>query len=614
MVAVADAAAAAASAAVGSATISASGSQHWYDLATAPWSSFTPLPVEQNGQVLANRVTGLEASSAALGATGDGRQNQHQWDVKGDGAIMSEAERGMAADALAMIARHDTQAAISTPELSGSQTILFKGKRLLPFSSSSLLSQVLLYQPVRSLRARELAALLPDLASIQSLIADIATLQEHGLDAGINTKLVSNQLDKLDEALKTATGEIDLAFVALLYHLLAFSLEMKDESEASDRISLPETTDGDRSHRRKTASDLWSGAGQALLSYLEYRETPNLNTLMALSLKRCFLDARGRRAVAQNTLATALSLCNALDVLDNSAELTGHSGGSTLQMSFLDTQPPLLLRESAQMLYCSLVAQSSLQDECSLFQTRFDFDTARPAAEHFSRAVFELSKDVEKVKKSRSGLEALAEKWTTHAVLLGDEAIGVASTTEAIVKKFGKAMGYQWTVLQMLAGHQLARLHRRFWQDLSLESAWQLLSHRQWLEEQQPVIFKAEKVSILQQATLEAALLIALRLAEKSAEGLGADKREVLIKTIGYLSSSGTQDNIVQKLLYYCLGQSDGKGDLQEELQGLSSGFDYAKQICSAGGPSGGRAAEDRFWKAVARQGTLLLESYAASS
>lgn len=190
------------------------------------------LSEEQNSQSLVTRVAELEAALSATKnehSNGLSRINQAQWDGKEIG--LSEAERVLAADALAMIAQHDPQAsALPTSQiLETSQPLMYKAKRLFSFTTQT---QVFPYYGQASTeQIKSLLSLLPELPIIEQLLADFDTMQEYGLDVGIDANMVKYQLERVWKIVEKSKGEevkgIDLSLIALLFFITAFSLEMK---------------------------------------------------------------------------------------------------------------------------------------------------------------------------------------------------------------------------------------------------------------------------------------------------------------------------------------------------------------------------------------------------
>lgn len=253
----------------------------------APYS-FTPISVEQNSQSLLSRVAELEAALAATRneqSNGFSRTNQTQWDGKESG--LSEAERGLAADALAMIAQHDPQAnAVPISQSLGtSQPFAYKAKRLFSFAKSSTPPSEVFpyYKKATSIdQIRDILALLPELAIIKQLLRDFDEMQEYGMDVGIMTDVVKYQLETVQIIVERGKGEesegLDLSFMALLFLIIAFSLEMKSTSAALDLDLMDKQT----TFKGLTEGQRVDAVQKGM--FLEQRVIPNFPSLTHLAI------------------------------------------------------------------------------------------------------------------------------------------------------------------------------------------------------------------------------------------------------------------------------------------------------------------------------------------
>jgi hypothetical protein len=211
------------------------------------------MPLDHNDQSLIERVAELEAKLAAAkgeGTNDDTRKETEEWNANQSG--LSEAAHGMAADALAMISQHQpsTNASISPLHFLRNQTF-YKAKRLLPFnhSDSNVIDHALFEPPHSDGRITEILFLLPDHDTIHQLLSDFEKMQHHGLDMGISLNLIKVQLRTMEEVINARKERepltLDLSFVALLFHLIAVSVDFKDVNEVLVNMGV---TDKDASY------------------------------------------------------------------------------------------------------------------------------------------------------------------------------------------------------------------------------------------------------------------------------------------------------------------------------------------------------------------------------
>ncbi|UZJ54673.1 hypothetical protein CBS101457_003993 [Exobasidium rhododendri] len=227
---------------------SSSSGQQWFEMPGAPWANFAPLPMDHSNQTLMGRIAELEAIVATVKGGGDetneeARRDNEQWVADRSG--LSEAAHDMAADALAMIAQHQAPLGVPFSTLLPSRDQSFyKAKRLLPMiSNNGGVNDPLHFEGERSnSTTREISSLLPDIETIHRLLSDFDMMQNHGLDMGISINLIIFQLKAMEEEIDAkkdlvALG-LDLSFVALLFHLLATTLEFKDANEVLVNMGL----------------------------------------------------------------------------------------------------------------------------------------------------------------------------------------------------------------------------------------------------------------------------------------------------------------------------------------------------------------------------------------
>lgn len=141
--------------------------------------------------------------------------------------VTGEVERGMAADALAMIARHHPAAAARGETEDYYDHAFADGPRF-PFRARP--SQHLL---------REALATLPQDATIDVLIEGARTAHLHGTGSGVSYRLVQMQLACFRAEMARWDGgksgvempSLDLSFVALLFSILSLGVELAEPSD-----------------------------------------------------------------------------------------------------------------------------------------------------------------------------------------------------------------------------------------------------------------------------------------------------------------------------------------------------------------------------------------------
>lgn len=212
-------------------------------------------------------------------------------------ANVSESERGMAADALAMIAQHHPQNSRSTlTALASGAPNLLSGIRF-PFSIRSTPDTL-----------REAVNLLPTDDNIDYLLNHILSpLYMTGACHCASSRLVSIQFARFQQ--QREAGEVanaDVSFLALLFMLLVLATDFADVADilARNVVEKEESIPG--------LIELWLSTGEALLSMADFTGSPSLNCLMALTAARYFYASQGRLVQHNTTLSIALSLAQAL--------------------------------------------------------------------------------------------------------------------------------------------------------------------------------------------------------------------------------------------------------------------------------------------------------------
>ena len=647
-------------------------------------SSFNALPVDQNSQSLMGRIAELEAALETVKSeqlTGDApREDGAHWESKGAG--LSEAERGMAADALAMIAQHQPSADPAASSLFPINTYhSYKAKRLMPFGSNPSPPEVLLFRGKASnVRVREVLALLPDEAIIHRLLLALDHMQAVGLDMGINTRLIQVQLDAFTSAVTSSKGEempgLDLSFATLLFHVLATSLEFQSVDTVLLEMDLTDDggaysymTEGQRrdavhegellgkGERRQPltrgfpVTDLWYSAGQTLLAIVEHENNPNLNTLMALSLKHHYLAAHGKSIGAQCTLASALSLSQAvgLDELhansDSQRRPSQRGATSKAPLANLAVLFPLyrskevskgetesnalwfpsqsaLIEESGRRLYCHFLAQTCLEQSHPSTLSSMVFAAHSGPTDGLdigdvgavlTWTLFRVAAAVQETQMAGPGSKSLEDALSQIVLPVGADKEDDRFACQSAVAE----LYIQYQLMASYRSSESANAH-------DITAARNILRHRRWLADQSGQGLLFTKAFALQRFTLEAALTLALYLLK---EGQHDGSEVVLAEVtgavdcliIGPREERGYGQRLVDLLIHHNV-----HGKAREEVEAEQPdtlalvaqhlGFHTNHPIIDylAGAVAGRRPTADAaasFWKAVGKQSGVLLAS-----
>ncbi|WFD36780.1 hypothetical protein MCUN1_003667 [Malassezia cuniculi] len=307
------------------------------------------------------------------------KMEQHQRPSHGDSAQMAQmqAEQNIAADALAMFARHNQHTALSSDQALGrvgSTSDTRAGLLGTVFDSAFAIAG----SSPATVRMRSALELLPTNQQIDYLLKTLQTVDLH-LFCGVSWRLVRMQLATLRQQLAgwnrihTSVPEhIDGSFLALLLALLGIAAHYV-ESRFFIEQGLCTSTDQIGSY-----VESWIDAAQSMLALDDFVNKTNWNHLAALYYVLEHQGARGRTTACASMLAMLLRL----------AELQGyHRLGSAKDdeehwreslaskqvrvssvaafRSAIGSTPSLpdrshLVREAARRLWCKIASKSML--------------------------------------------------------------------------------------------------------------------------------------------------------------------------------------------------------------------------------------------------------------
>lgn len=365
--------------------------------------------VDQDTQTLLGRVTALEAALAAATQNRVDAQdtashhrplNGSSWnDEKASTTPTqepSEAERGVAADALAMIG-HQQPSPSSPSELQEGRIARLKYRRLDNMEAARLTSDSwLFYDFPSSFKLQNLIRLLPEMRVFRSMLHLLDTIQEHGMHFGISVQLIEHQLETfLQQVHKDheSPSIVDVSFLALIFACLALGGELCSE----ELFATLEIANSDEEIRN--VIDIWTQCARVSLALVLSRDQTNLNVISCLSLQAQLLSSRGNTCAASVALASALRHARALGLdsipsqeddlsswdknisprprgnrifafLDHNQFLfpvilgTEHSTVRLLEVYRPLTRSPLI-REAGRTLLCHILEQSWLEDPLS---------------------------------------------------------------------------------------------------------------------------------------------------------------------------------------------------------------------------------------------------------
>lgn len=273
---------------------------------TVNGSQWYGTPPDGNAQALMERITALEAALASsqgrLPGGVNGGRDTGAWG-EGKGTLLahtSEAERGMAADTLTMIAQQ-TSATFEDATRLGK----LKYRRLFPSDGVPTWARGDSF----AAKGKEAVGLLPEVKVIQMMLQAVDGIHGHGMSLGISIKLLEAQIETLNLQVFGANERapsLDLSFVAALLFLFAVAADLLP-TEQMVSAELAETEEG-----VQEAIDSWMSAGDRLLRAIDYKSKPNLNVLFTLLLKRQLQAARGQANAASLTLGQVIRLARVM--------------------------------------------------------------------------------------------------------------------------------------------------------------------------------------------------------------------------------------------------------------------------------------------------------------
>ncbi|WFD29751.1 hypothetical protein MSPP1_000762 [Malassezia sp. CBS 17886] len=252
-----------------------------------------------------------------------------------------QAEQNIAADALAMFARHSQQGALS----GGDQSLSRAGDAAsLPGASGDGLPRTNVVNAMLdsgafplgsgsspSTRVRAALDMLPDTQQMDYLLKIFQTVDLHVL-YGISWRLVRMQLTNLRSQMANwnrmhtnAPENVDLSFLSLLLVLLALAAQYTESRFFIEQgfCSAPDQV--------STLVDTWVEMAQALMAMDDFAQETNLNHITALLLCMDYHASRGKLVLCHTAMAMLLRL----------AELQGyHALGSAKDDEELWSQSP----------------------------------------------------------------------------------------------------------------------------------------------------------------------------------------------------------------------------------------------------------------------------------
>lgn len=307
-------------------TANTSSGTQWYDPANSSWNQFS-IPTngataESNGtQVLLERIAALEALIES--SRDNGRREGAASETGSSGANIFtqtlESDAGIAADALAMIAR---QASNSLP-------LAIKPSRLRCPRMFPDLDAVLL--PTCAADIRNAVSLLPHLPVLMALLDVLDNVQNHGIYIGVPVKLCSIQIDVLASSSSNSQA-IDLSMVAAALLVCAVGLDLLSSEQAAE-LSIT-----DSEYAISVMVEEWSTACDRLLYAIDSDRRPNINTLVSKALRRHLQASNGLAIPASATLQSAIQLARGMGLDKMQSQREDMAKWTTAQLSASDVQ------------------------------------------------------------------------------------------------------------------------------------------------------------------------------------------------------------------------------------------------------------------------------------
>ena len=267
-----------------------------------------------NGERSSAAALSQDAAVAAELAFWRAKMEQHQRPThSNDNTQMAQmqAEQNIAADALAMFARHSQQGSISGSDQGmGRSAAVGAGTDALPRQTivNALLDSAAFSMSSSSSRVRAALDLLPDTQQTDYLLKILQTVDLH-VSYGISWRLVKMQLSTLRTQLAswnrmhtTVPEQLDLSFLALLLVLLGLAAQYTESRFFIEQgfCSSPDQVDA--------FVDTWIDHAQALMAADDFVNKTNWNHIAALLLCVDHHASRGRLLVSLMTLSTLVRL------------------------------------------------------------------------------------------------------------------------------------------------------------------------------------------------------------------------------------------------------------------------------------------------------------------
>lgn len=209
-------------------------------------------------------------------------------------ANASESERGMAADALAMIAQHQPQSLRGSNGGAGGNVLT---SLRCPLNGRTAVDA-----------AREAMQLLPSDDNVHYLLFNVLDgLYTAGTSFAVSQRLLASLWARIQQQRDgDDLASVDLAGLALVFHLLAFATDITHPGEIAGRgiAEKEEAVPG--------LVDMWLTTGEALLLAADYMGTPNLCCVMALTVARQIYANQGRVVQSGSMLALAIRMAQSL--------------------------------------------------------------------------------------------------------------------------------------------------------------------------------------------------------------------------------------------------------------------------------------------------------------
>ncbi|PWN37780.1 uncharacterized protein FA14DRAFT_159663 [Meira miltonrushii] len=252
-------------------------------------------------QALLERIVTLESALAASRSQKPINGSSGEWSDE-KVSLGSGDARGIAADALAMIARQSGEDSLGVANRHSKITY----KRLFAQASLTWPSMSAL-----SSRVRDDLTLLPDVKGLFGALQALDAVQQHGILLGVPIALVEAQLAFLITQSSLPADQfpaIDLSAVALFYYLLAVSVDLMSTEQAIllELVENEEAIPG--------VIDIWIETADHIMQEMQYDSRPNLNIVITLLLKRQFQASRGNENAASVALGSCILLSRGMAI------------------------------------------------------------------------------------------------------------------------------------------------------------------------------------------------------------------------------------------------------------------------------------------------------------